>query len=531
MLATRAGLAALLLLAGGALPARAQGDLQLLRGSLHDHTAEGGDDGKGSVAEALAAGKAAGFDFFALTPHDHMIQDSTYESLQAQVRAAEEPGVFLPLAGYEWGTISKGGHVGVLGAARVSRAGSTAWDRFYQDMEADPGDPLVVLNHPVWNRSFGGAPDTTRDARAVLIEVLGGPSHSEAAAGEAHPDLFHDDVLVLLNQGWRGGFSYGEDDHTGHWGRVSRAGMGTWARARTREALLESLRAGRTFATEDRALSLWLEAGETPMGAEAPLAPTQVRVRAAHASGAVGEVALFLDPDGPGGEPARQVRMVSGGTLDFPLTPDAPGAYVLAVARAEDGARAWASPIWFGPTPQYLPPPQKGHQDAEGPARPVDLNFAGRGALRGVPGLGKSLARRIDEARRAGRLFLSVAALQELPGLTPDEYRKVAPGLRVGHARDSADQLQRSLRGLRGLALDQGKREYLEWCQGRAERLLAVQLKALLEQGRQDRACHAVDRLAGDEADLEASRQRLGDALGTTLGSLAGCWPGSPPTR
>lgn len=506
----------------GAAFAEGRTALRPYLGSLHDHTAEGGDDGAGTVAEALARARAAGFDFFALTPHNHMIDDATYASLRAQTAAATEPGAFVALAGFEWGTISKGGHAGVIGAERLCHAKGGEWERFWSEVDRDPGDPLVVLNHAVWNRGFGGAPTPSRDRRAALIEVLGGPGHpAEDADGHEEPDVFFEDALTLLGQGWRGGVAYGEDDHSGRFGSISQARMGVWAEALTPEALMAALRAGRTFATLDHRLSVWMEAG-VPMGGEAPLGPTVVRALAACLGGGVDEMVLLYDADGPGGERAAEVRRISGARLELPLRPDSPGAFALVMARSRSGAVAWSSPVFFGAAEAYLPPPSRQGR-AEGPA---DLNFASKAGLKRVDGIGKGTANRIARARNEGAVFLRVRDLEAVEGFDPERVRKLAPGLYVGPLPETTHRLQRTLEAGQAFYLEPGTRRHLAWVRARGVRVFAAQAAVLLGAGKAGRVCGELRRLerAGEAgAGLGAEiRAALAPAVRGQLGA-GGC--------
>lgn len=486
-------------------PLWAQEGLEVFRGTLHDHTAEGGDDGKQGVEEAIAAATQAGYDFFALTPHNHMIQDSTYAALRAKAEAADRAGPVI-FSGFEWGSISKGGHLGVFGTKDLSHAKGKEWPRFWSFLKQHQDeDPLVVLNHPVWAREYGGAPDRLRDSQVSLVEMIGGPSHHEGPE-KAEPDVFHRDVLQVLNQGWRVGFSYGEDDHTGSWGRVTPARLGVWAKEKTHPELLRALKARRTFVTEDKDLTLWFQAGEVPMGGEVPLGTHSLSGWVRSEEGRDLEIAAFVDADGPGGSLAKEVRRVSGGEIRIPLQAEAHGAYAFLVAKDSKGALAWTSPIWFGKAETYLGPHERSANAS--PSKRIDLNFSGSRTLQEIRGVGKGMARKILRLRDQKKFFLKTQELLEIPELSPEIFREISRRVEVRPAIESARRILRHDADLDSLVRDDRQIEGLRYLLGRAEHLLAAQLVPLLERGQLERVCRVYQLIkAGSERVQERGRR------------------------
>ncbi len=523
---------------------RAQETLRVFLGSLHDHSAEGGDDGTGEMAAALAAARQQGFDFFALTPHDHMVQEATYRDLVAKVQAATEPGKFVAFAGIEWGVIKKGGHVGLLGATAKCPAESTDWEGMWDFVARDPGEPLVVLNHPKWNRTFGGRPDQARDQAAALVEVLGGPSKADRFGKVLRPDNHHDSYLAMLDQGWRVGVAYGQDDHTGHWGDITRARMGVWANALEPSALLDGFRKHRTFATEDPGMRIWIQAGAVPMGGTAPVAETRLRVAVRHRDEAVSEVAVFFDADGPGGAPAEELAHQPGearkgpdgfvAEATYPLLPRSPGAYALAVARDQSGDLVWSSPIWFGESGRWLDPPGGKRTGA------TDLNFASYDEIEAVPGIGRGLAKRIMETRAKGHLFLSVGEMAAVTGVDPVRLPEIEAALAVTTPEATAELVLEADKGLRSIVATGFRARDLERAARRSQRLLVGQVLAELSSGRFETACAAWQRLAAgsrtaarDFADQLRRSRSLGAMAREVEELLAGeaCPAGDAPGR
>lgn len=487
------------------------GPLQAFLGSLHDHTAEGGDDGTGTVAEALTAARAAGFDFMGLSPHNHMISPETYAALVESAQGASQDGGFVALPAFEWGIISKGGHVGVVGAGELCKLGSRKWDRFWKWLESRTEPTVQVLNHPVWNRRFGGAPTPARAARAHLMEVMGGPAYWRGGPGLARAEFYFESLCRSLNQGWRVGVVAGEDDHTGQWGRVGPTRTGVWAPELTRPAILEGLAARRTFVTEDPRMRVWIEVDGAPMGSELPWkgegGSYRLSFRVDHEDDEAPRVAVYADLDGVGGDLAQELARPEGGLLE--LRPRAPGAFVLLVARDADEDVAISSPIFLGAPQRYLTEAQ----EAAGEDLRPDPNFAVALALDDVPGLGEATARRLVTARRRGALFLEPQDLLAVKGFPQQDFARIQAGLRFPSPEQLVTRLHRLEADLSSLVIPEGRKELVELQLRRVERLLAAHLERLLATSSLDRAREVRGRLLGLGPAHEALTERVDRAV------------------
>jgi DNA uptake protein ComE-like DNA-binding protein len=484
------------LLAG---PSRAAAPSAPFLGSLHDHTADGGDDGKGSVADALRAARAAGFQFFGISPHNHMVSREHYASFAKQMRAAEEPGTFVPLAAFEWGAISKGGHVGVIGAEELITAEATDWNGFWGKAQSDRGEPFLVLNHPIWGRRYGGPPDEAKIARAPLMEVLGGPGEYEGADFAGRCEFSHREYALSLNAGWRCGVAYGEDNHTARWGRVNRTRMGVYADKLERAALAAAFRARRTFVTEDPAMRVWVESGAVPMGGEAATGGGPFTVTVEHASEAVAEVAVYVDPDGPGGRVADELERHAGGSFTTTVKASAAGACAFVVARDASGDLAWSSPIWFGRPTTVVP----GVETVE----KIDLNFAAPADLDRVQGFGRGTVKQIMTARRNGTIFRTV---DELATVIPRELvDRVQAHVKVSSPEETVDALLEGLSGERSLVVTGARATSAHYQRERAEELLAIQLVALVKKGEAERARAVLALLDEGRAGLPEAKKNV----------------------
>jgi hypothetical protein len=339
---------------------------------LHAERYEGG-----TPADAFAYAHARGkLDFLALTIHGHMAEPAEYERVKAAARAANRAlaGRFCALVGQEWSTISTGNHVNLLEAESLCRVPKGRYDLLYESwLPAHPETELVILNHParprrgglprhLWKTEYGlddydgSAPALARAARPYvrLIEVASGPAFGRLEnfrRWRGRPGGY----FRYLNRGFRVGPCVGSDSHYQNWGTSSPARTGVWAWGLTPALLLDGLHARRTFATEDRNLSVWLSVAGAPMGSvhrtDQLRFPVTITVHDRDEPKAVYQVRILVDGDGPGREEAAVVSeepRARAGTLHFEVElPRAP-TYVLAhVVQRHDEDAAWTAPVWL----------------------------------------------------------------------------------------------------------------------------------------------------------------------------------------
>jgi hypothetical protein len=300
---------------------------------LHNHTLL--SDGAGRAEEAFAAMRAAGLDVAALTDHarigfgplsrydpcahvDHFgpgqkslcrsiigIDEACWARSGALADAADEPGAFTAIRGFEW-THPMLGHMNVWLSSRWIDALHTVgfgWDGVgeeahhipglgplldrlltalpgdpgmqpvYDWLAADPGasqlgggsDGLAGFNHP--GREPGRFDAFRYDARVanrlVSLELF-----------NRYDDFLFDHrapspLVACLNAGWRVGLSGVSDEHGDDWGTHEGKGRtGLWLRELSRAGVREALLARRFFATTLNDLRLDASANGVRMGAK-----------------------------------------------------------------------------------------------------------------------------------------------------------------------------------------------------------------------------------------------------------------------
>lgn len=323
-------------------------------GDIHNHTSI--SDGSGTPTQALAAGKAAGFDFMAITDHSYAIDDSAWADTLSAVNAATTSD-FVAVRGFEY-TQGAEGHINVYNSVRHAVRTDTGCtycdytpnletgvtvDGFYHWLsitgtQALDGDGTVMqFNHPGWI-NFNDWTFHPEVAATARLEEIGNGNGSSYVFSE-------DEFIRSLDYGWKVGATNNADTHTTYWGTNTDHRTGVWMAGLTRTDLLDALRARRTFATEDKNYELGMKANNFWMGSE--FANT----------GTIAFTITGNDPDGEsgdlvqiityGGEVVTQTTFAAAQWTWQPALTISTGAhyYFVKVTQA-DGDRIVTSPVW-----------------------------------------------------------------------------------------------------------------------------------------------------------------------------------------
>jgi hypothetical protein len=238
-------------------------------GNLHAHCSY--SDGIGTPQEAFEyARDSAMVDIQALTDHTHMLTSGEYSNIRVYAAGYTQDGVFVALAGQEHGSLSTSrtgafGHMNFYEATtlipqydngddyRYNLAGTYAW--LISHTDGITGEPLfAVFNHPYYTGGTGAdaqfhhfAYSVTGDSAMMLTEIRNGQ----------RSDNYEPEYLEALSKGWHVGVTANQDNHNGMWGDQPNPNSGNdiyltgvLADTLTKEAVLQALKARRTFAME-----------------------------------------------------------------------------------------------------------------------------------------------------------------------------------------------------------------------------------------------------------------------------------------
>lgn len=325
-----------------------QGQWSIYWGNLHAHTRH--SDGQGKPEEAFHhARHGAGLHFLAVT--DHLEQLYTWRGQPSgeleicfeAAKGATQPGVFLALCGFEYGTgyrlFRSTGHNNVYFSPSLFARFQVDFRDFYASIHACERC-ITQFNHPARESAAQDWNDYKYDAGAdrslTLFELNGGA------------DTWTE-LIRALDSGWHVGPTYGQDNHKKNWGTKNQRRTGVLLEELTLEQLREALASRRTFASWDENASLVLQSDDGCIMGSILEGP------------ALTATAIAKDPD-PGDSFETLSFYTNGGveiarrhcgrespcdlSVSYPVrTPS----YILAKAVQEDGDVLVCAPIWMRP--------------------------------------------------------------------------------------------------------------------------------------------------------------------------------------
>jgi len=319
-------------------------------GELHAHSMY--SDGTGTPVGAYASGRAAGLDFFTLTDHNMMLAPWQWDAVAAAADAADDPGAFVAMPGYELGWWYD--HLNIFNPPYLTRqpdvpqdAKATADD--FEAVAASLPGAVAQFNHPTWS---GGddfedfayrSPE--RDAVLNLIEIY---NH-----GDGEAEWYEPSYVKCLDAGWHVMPTATGDTHYVDWDvEVMPYQMRTalLASSLTREALYEAMRAHRGYATLDRNLRVSFKVNGAVMGSiVTPSARYTVSVSVTDPDSlAVGDKVTKLDLVSDGGAVVA-AKKVSGHSVTWaPSVTSSTARYFYLRVTTADGPTAWTAPVWTG---------------------------------------------------------------------------------------------------------------------------------------------------------------------------------------
>jgi hypothetical protein len=261
---------------------------RILFGDIHNHNAHG--YGLGSMQRSIDVARTH-LDFFAFTGHAswhdmapmeggreaHWLRGferlrETWPHVQALIAEANADGAFCAFLGFEWHSSALGDQCVIF--PRDHRPlfyadGIEALRRFCLAEGA-----LMIPHHLAYPRGRRGVNwDVFDEACTPVVEIFSEHGSSEDDRGP-YPMVTHslggrettNTVRWALARGLRFGFVGSSDDHAGFPGAYGEGLMAALARDLTRAAILEAIRARRTYALTGDRIELDVTVDGAPMG-------------------------------------------------------------------------------------------------------------------------------------------------------------------------------------------------------------------------------------------------------------------------
>lgn len=270
------------------------GDYHVYFGDLHNHNSVG--YARGSLGRTFDIAQSH-LDFFAFTPHGYWHDIGHYENnieqkwldgfevtkrrwpeVLAMVREYDKPGVFVPIAGFEWHSTSLGDYHIIFPGLEAEYIRFDDLRRFQQF--AKRRRALLIPHHPANRLGHRGANLKWLDREvSPVIEIFsewGNAEHDRAPS----PYIRHTEggrwtrntLHHFLAEGYRLGVVASTDDHLGYPGAYREGLAAVLAPELTREAIFDALRNRRTYAVTGDRIELDFRLNGHRMGRELPYA-------------------------------------------------------------------------------------------------------------------------------------------------------------------------------------------------------------------------------------------------------------------
>ena len=335
-------------------------------GDVHIHTnfSRCGYPNNMSVEDNLAyARETAGMDFCCIADHAEHMEDDQYAHYCSAIEAANAPGAFATIPGFEWAchTHPTHGHRNVMFRDRfgpILRGNDDRYNspRKLSEAVLSQDQPAIApRHHPTYINNWDNfQPDTE-----PVVEIFSSWGNSECESGSIQmsddgrrgpwPGNYVQDGLA---RGYRLGFLGGGDAHSIKPG--SNGVTAVIAPDRTREAIFDAICSRRCYATTGPRILLDFYVNGYPMGGvvKVPAARWTEIFPLRVSCGAIGTANLrkieIVENNrvvftqhrrrGPSNQMAFSVQRTQ---VDYYWR------YFYARLTQEDGEMAWSSPVWF----------------------------------------------------------------------------------------------------------------------------------------------------------------------------------------
>ncbi len=263
-------------------------------GNLHSHVSELSSEPnitQSTFEEAFTyAMTKGGLDFMAITIHNHQAEPGAYQKLLSVTKDPKyyKPGKFVPIAGQEFSSMSKGNHINIFEAdawINPDDVPNGEFKKFYETWLPKHKTQYTSMqfNHPAsvsftgYSHQEYGMDDYGDDIQklrkatesmASTIEIIATKSHDDST-NKPHVDENKTRVgafLFALNEGWHLAPTANQDNHRKNWGTSTSSRTACLAKELTKEAILEAIKSSRCYATEDENMKVTFLAGNQWMG-------------------------------------------------------------------------------------------------------------------------------------------------------------------------------------------------------------------------------------------------------------------------
>jgi hypothetical protein len=360
-----------------------------LFGNIHAHSSysDGNKDdlSKTPDDDYAFARDALCMDFLGISEHNHSGAGLSYpeykqgyaEANSMNLAVGSSGNSIVTLWGMEWGVISGGGHVLVYGFdADLVGWESGNYDIFvakndyaslWSVVNSRPG-AIATLAHPN-SSDYGSISSTynsTADNAIVGVAVESGPAFSTSKTYNDFPSSlsYLSYFRTMLARGYHLAPQMDQDNHNMTFGTANSNRMVVLSTGKSREALMQAIKANRYYASQDCNLMIDFKRSSNPMGSSVTAAgvPTLSMTATDTDGEGVSTIQLFGGQAGGGTAVTTPIKTYSGtNTFSFSasdaenIQPDNSTWYYYAIITQEDGNKAVTAPIWYTRNDAVLP--------------------------------------------------------------------------------------------------------------------------------------------------------------------------------
>lgn len=345
-------------------------------------SSQGAQAGQFGPVDAFTFARGHGLDFLMVSEHNHYFDGSSGTNggatpagaiglYQSGLTAASQfninfPG-FLAIYGMEWGVISGGGHLNVIGSSTLWGWEYNAQSQLLAGMLTPKSDyaslyatmraagTIGQFNHPdssaflLDGTAMGYS--SNGDEVMVLTEILNTSAFSNSLTEtETSQSSYASSFNRLLERGYHVAPSSNQDNHCANWGASfsNRTAVlipnGT---ALTQTSLNEALRSRRVFATTDKTSQLVFTAGTHLMGERIENVGA-VTLNAFYSTSGQSSAARIEIFEGVPRRNGTVTRLAE--TAAVTITPTTGEHFYYAKITQADGKLLWSAPIWITQT-------------------------------------------------------------------------------------------------------------------------------------------------------------------------------------
>ena len=342
-------------------------------------SSQGAQTGAFGPADAFAYARNRGLNFLMVSEHNHYFDGSSGTNSNATPAAAislYQSGLtaasqftasnpeFLSIYGMEWGVISNGGHLNVIGSSTLWGWEYNAQSQLLAGMLTPKSDyaslyatmkasgTIGQFNHPdssafIFNGvAMGYSADG--DEVMVLSEILNSSAFSNnVTETETGQSSFASSFNRLLERGYHVAPASNQDNHCANWGASATnrtAVLIPTGTAFNQSSLNDALRARRVFATTDKTSQIVLSAGEHIMG-ERITNTGSINLNVFYSTSGTSSVARVEIFEGVPGRNGTVTQLVQASTTT--ITPTVGEHFYYAKVTQADGKLLWSAPIWI----------------------------------------------------------------------------------------------------------------------------------------------------------------------------------------